>query len=36
MGEYVGRIFEQVKHRPLFIIDECVGIEPTRGFDQTT
>jgi dolichol-phosphate mannosyltransferase len=36
MGEYVGRIFEQVKQRPLFIIDECVGIEPPLDFDQTT
>jgi dolichol-phosphate mannosyltransferase len=36
MGEYVGRIFEQVKQRPLFIIEECVGIEPPLGFDQTT
>jgi len=27
VGEYVGRIFEQVKGRPLFFIDERVGIE---------
>ncbi|MFA9196275.1 MAG: glycosyltransferase family 2 protein [Aliarcobacter sp.] len=26
MGEYVGRIFEQVKNRPLYIIDEQVGV----------
>jgi hypothetical protein len=36
MGEYVGRIFEQVKQRPLFIIDECVGIDPPRDFEQAT
>ena len=28
VGEYVGRIFEQVKGRPLFFIDERIGIEP--------
>jgi dolichol-phosphate mannosyltransferase len=28
MGEYVGRIFEQVKNRPLYIIDEQVGVVP--------
>ena len=31
MGEYVGRIFEQVKNRPLYIIDEQVGV----GLDAT-
>jgi hypothetical protein len=31
MGEYVGRIFEQVKNRPLYIIDEQVGV----GLDTT-
>ena len=31
MGEYVGRIFEQVKNRPLYIIDEKVGV----GLDAT-
>jgi glycosyltransferase involved in cell wall biosynthesis len=27
MGEYVGRIFEQVKDRPLYLVDEAVGSE---------
>jgi len=27
MGEYVGRIFEQVKKRPLYIVDDQVGID---------
>jgi dolichol-phosphate mannosyltransferase len=27
-GLYVGKIFEQVKQRPLFVIDESVGTEP--------
>jgi polyisoprenyl-phosphate glycosyltransferase len=31
MGEYVGRIFEQVKNRPLYIIDEQVGVVPDRS-----
>ncbi len=25
LGEYVARIYEEVKHRPLYIIDEMVG-----------
>lgn len=25
LGEYVGRIFEEVKRRPLFVADQCVG-----------
>ena len=25
LGEYIGRIFEQVKHRPLFVIDRSLG-----------
>jgi dolichol-phosphate mannosyltransferase len=29
VGLYVGRIFEQVKNRPLFLIDqEAEGVEP--------
>lgn len=27
LGEYVGRIFEEVKGRPLFIVAEALGIE---------
>jgi dolichol-phosphate mannosyltransferase len=27
LGEYVGRIFEEVKGRPLFIISEALGIK---------
>ena len=26
IGEYVGRIFQQVKGRPLFVVDERVGL----------
>jgi dolichol-phosphate mannosyltransferase len=25
MGEYIGRIYEEGKHRPLFIVAESVG-----------
>lgn len=25
IGEYIGRIFEQAKHRPLYVIDEIYG-----------
>jgi dolichol-phosphate mannosyltransferase len=31
LGEYVGRTYSEVKHRPLYIIDECVGLnEPVK------
>jgi len=25
LGEYIGRIYEEGKHRPLFIVAESVG-----------
>ncbi|MHB8627839.1 MAG: glycosyltransferase [Aggregatilineales bacterium] len=28
LGEYIGRTYSEVKHRPLYIIDECVGLQP--------
>ena len=27
IGEYIGRIYEEVKQRPLYLIDEMVGFE---------
>jgi dolichol-phosphate mannosyltransferase len=27
LGEYVGRIYEQVKNRPLYLIRDSVGVE---------
>jgi glycosyltransferase involved in cell wall biosynthesis len=28
IGEYLGRVYEEVKGRPLYIVAECVGLEP--------
>jgi len=28
LGEYIGRIFDEVKGRPLFIVSETIGIPP--------
>jgi glycosyltransferase involved in cell wall biosynthesis len=28
IGEYIGRIFEEVKHRPHYVVRERVGVEP--------
>jgi polyisoprenyl-phosphate glycosyltransferase len=25
IGEYIGRVYEEVKHRPLYLIDERLG-----------
>jgi hypothetical protein len=34
-GLYVGKIFDQVKGRPLFVVDEIAGGEPTSETDAT-
>jgi polyisoprenyl-phosphate glycosyltransferase len=31
LGEYVGRIFDEVKGRPLYLVRETVGFAPTPG-----
>ena len=28
IGEYLGRIFEETKHRPLYIVESALGFEP--------
>jgi hypothetical protein len=27
MGEYVGRIYDEVKHRPKYIIESAAGLD---------
>ena len=34
-GLYVGKIFEQVKGRPLFVVDEVAGGQPQAEGDFT-
>lgn len=31
MGEYIGRVFDETKNRPLYIVDENVGFEEVSG-----
>jgi polyisoprenyl-phosphate glycosyltransferase len=34
LGEYLGRIFEEVKHRPTYLIGEAINIDETRMSQQ--
>jgi polyisoprenyl-phosphate glycosyltransferase len=28
LGEYLGRIYSEIKRRPLYVVDEYVGFQP--------
>jgi dolichol-phosphate mannosyltransferase len=34
LGEYVGRIYEQVKRRPLYVVGDTVNIARQREADD--
>jgi glycosyltransferase involved in cell wall biosynthesis len=36
IGEYIGRIFAEVKRRPLYLIEERIGINPPGPDDPST
>jgi dolichol-phosphate mannosyltransferase len=29
IGEYLGRIYDEVKNRPLYVVNQAVGFEKT-------
>jgi glycosyltransferase involved in cell wall biosynthesis len=31
LGEYVGRIYEEIKQRPLYVVAERLGVDPSGG-----
>ncbi len=32
LGEYVGRIYEEIKQRPLYVVAEKIGVEAAKSF----
>jgi len=35
LGEYIGKIYSEVKHRPLYIIQEAIGVENAPLHDRS-
>jgi dolichol-phosphate mannosyltransferase len=35
MGEYIGRIYDEVKRRPMYIVDKKLNFGPDAGVDET-
>jgi len=35
LGEYIGRIYDEVKQRPMFIVDRAVNVASDTGSDAT-
>jgi dolichol-phosphate mannosyltransferase len=33
VGEYIGRIYDEVKHRPLYLVQEALGFDPKEQED---
>jgi hypothetical protein len=36
LGDYVGRLYVEAKHRPLFIIDQVIGDEAVQSVAAAT
>ena len=34
MGEYIGRMAQEVRNRPLYVVRETQGIDPDEGVEK--